>query len=160
MRLEEGRQDERLSERRGVLVNRESWTVGRDLEQYAVWLAHVQAPEPEAVHLAAVRNVELVQSFCPRVVVRIGRAERDMVNASCTLPRNRQVWLHRDVQLRMRTCSSHFEYVHTRAGIIGMRAVAHQTHIEDARQQRIRRVQRGNADDDRAEATNLVFLWH
>jgi hypothetical protein len=60
----------------------------------------------------------------------------------------------------MRASSSHSEYMHARTWVIGMRAVAHQTHIEDAGQQRIRRVQRWNADHDRPKATDLVLPGH
>ena len=47
--LERGRQDERLAEVLGVLVDREARPERRDLEQHAARLAEVDRPEPEAV---------------------------------------------------------------------------------------------------------------
>ena len=107
-----------------IFIHGEARTVGGNLEQDAVGLADVQAPEPEAIHPAAVRYAELVQPLRPGVVVRIGRAEGDVMHASSALPRHLQVRLDGDVQLRMRPSGAHLEDVHARARIVGMRAVA------------------------------------
>ena len=64
------------------------------------------------------------------------------------------------MQFCVRPAASHFENVHARARVVGMRAVAHQSHVEDAGQQRIRGIQRWHADHDRTESADLVFGRH
>src|SRR5689334_21595754 len=58
-RLEEGGQHNLLTERRLVLIDAESGTVGRNLEQNAAGFPEVQATEPVAINLAAVSDAEL-----------------------------------------------------------------------------------------------------
>src|SRR5882757_5401839 len=80
--FQERRQHQSLAEFVERLVNRETRTVGGDLEQNAVRLAKIQRVKPIAVYLAAVRDAHVFQARSPGVVIRIGRTECDMVHAT------------------------------------------------------------------------------
>src|SRR6185436_17691335 len=81
-RLQERRQHDGLAECGLVLVHRETGAVRGDLEEDSIRLAEVQAPEPEAVHLAAVRDPERVQALGPGLVILVRSAERDVMHAA------------------------------------------------------------------------------
>src|SRR5689334_14071943 len=80
VRLEERRQHDLLAECALILVDREAWSVRRDLEQNSVRLTEVQASKPIAVDLPTVRNTHRIESLGPRVVILIGRSKGDVVD--------------------------------------------------------------------------------
>ena len=160
MRLKKGREHNLFTECRRILIDRKAGSVGRDLEQDAVRLADVQAAEPEAIHLAAVRNVERIQPLGPGVIVLVGSAEGNVVDSAGALTSHLQVRLHRDVQLRVRPATPHLEDMHASARVVGIRYVPHLSHVEDFGQQRVGGIQGRNADDDRTETANLVLWWN
>src|SRR5579884_1475545 len=83
VRLEEGRQGERLAEVRGVLVGGEAGTVGGDLEEDAAGLAEVDRAEVETVNHRGGTQAGVRQALAPgAVLVVVGGAEGDVVDAA------------------------------------------------------------------------------
>src|SRR5262245_28221734 len=130
IRFEERREHELLAERRGVLVDGEPRAVSGDLEEHAIWLAQVETAEPEAVDLAAVGNRELVEARGPGVVVRVRRAEGDVMHAAGALLADGQVGLYGDVQFRVRATRAHLEDVDVPSRIVGWGVLASLSHVE------------------------------
>ena len=82
------------------------------------------------------------------------------MNAAGALLGDRQVWLHGDMQFRVRPACTHLEHVYLRCGIVWMWTIARVAHVEDARQQRVCRIERRHADHDGPEPANLPLAGH
>ena len=154
--LEERRQHQLFPELFHRLVDAEAGAVRGDFEQDAVRLAEIEAAEPEAIHLAAVRHAQLVQPLGPAVIVGVRRAERHVMHAAGALARGPQIRLHRDVQLRAGAAVAHLVDVHGILGAFGMRIGAHPAHAHQRGQHRVGRLEVRHAQGDRPEATHLM----
>src|SRR4051794_13193940 len=128
-----------------------------NLKEHPVRLAHIQAAKPIAVDFAAVRNFELVQPIRPGIVIGVNTAKCDVMNTARTLLNRRQIRLHSDVQLRMRTAAAHLEHMYPRGGIVGMWTIAYLAHVKNAREKNVCRTQCRHADYNRAKSSDLPF---
>ena len=94
-----------LAERLQRPVHDEARTVGRDLEQDAVRLPEVEAPEVKPVNRSAGRHDSAAAR--PGAVIGVGDAERDVVNAARAQLCYRDIGLDSSVELRGGAAVSH-----------------------------------------------------
>ena len=94
-----------LAERLQRPVHDEARTVGRDLEQDAVRLPEVEAPEVKPVNRSAGRHGSAAAR--PGAVIGVGDAESDMVNAARAQLCYRDIGLDSSVELRRGAAVSH-----------------------------------------------------
>src|SRR5450755_243291 len=83
--LQEWWQGEMLAEVFNVLIGREAWTIGRNLEQHAAGHAEVDRLEVEAIDHRSYAQADLRKVLAPlEVLFRIGRAEGNVMHAADT----------------------------------------------------------------------------
>src|SRR3954452_2117816 len=113
--FQERRQRELLAQLRQRLIRREARTAARDLEQDAVRLPKVEAPEVEAVNGPAEGQPQVPQPLRPGLVVAIGDTERNVVHAACAWLNYREVGLDCHVELSGGAALAHVVDVGARA---------------------------------------------
>src|SRR5690242_17301229 len=99
-----------LAKRGGILVYRESWAIGCDLEQHAAWLEKVDRLEPEAIdHFggAAAGSIDLLPHLQLGLVV--GDAPGDVMNAASAPASSARFRIFADFEIATRSAATDLE---------------------------------------------------